>query len=434
MTPTFWPDVTVTLYFGGAAKSATTSGAVSSDDVTAYVWWEVAPISIRMGRTTELDRFECGQLSLTLRDPDRRFDPSNTASPYYPYVRPMMRIIVRARYPKGSGIYRVLFNGYVDTITPQPGKGITRQVQIRASDVFSLLSRESFSLTESASNSVKNVASDILTTIGLSSAVYSINSRALTTVAAKTYTTANVLSSLQDLALTEGGALYAAKGTLVLRDRYYRQRNDTVDAIFGNEPSITASWVLGTSLLGTSTVPRAAGWVSGTYSEQPFIAVTGQIDDRLIRNDIRVTRSGGSEQTASDTTSQTAYGTRTYSEAPLLDSDTDALARAEYLLTKYKDPAYRLNTLTVDGAMNPATLWPLLINTVSIDSRITVVDRVGPGQTGAYVGDCRVEGVAWDISPMRWTTTYRLSPNETSFWIVEDAEFGILESTTRAGW
>jgi hypothetical protein len=433
MTPSIFPDVTVTLYFGGPAKSATTSGALSSDDVTAYVWWEVAPISIRMGRTTELDRFECGQLSLTLRDPDRRFDPTNASSTYYPYIRPMMRIMVRARYPKGSGLYRVLFNGYVDTITPQPGRGLTRQVQIRASDIFSLLSRESFSLVESASNSVKNVTGDIVTTIGLAASIYSINSRATTTVAAKTYTTANVLSSLQDLALTEGGALYAAKGTLVLRDRYYRQRNDTVDAVFGNEPSLTASWVLGTSLLGTTTIPRAAGWVSGSYTEQPFIGISGQIDDRLIRNDIRVTRSGGSEQTATDTTSQTDYGTRTYSEAPLLNSDTDALARAEYLLAKYKDPEYRVNTLTVDGSMNPATLWPLLINTVSIDSRIEVRDRPASGQTGIVVSDCRVEGVAWDISPTRWLTTYRLSPNEI-WWVLEDTELGILETSTRVGW
>jgi hypothetical protein len=187
------------------------------------------------------------------------------------------------------------------------------------------------------------------------------------------------------------------------------------------------------SALGTTSILRDAGWVSG-YSEQPFIGVSGQIDDRLIRNDIRVTRSGGSEQTASDTTSQTDYGTRTYSEAPLLNSDGDALVRAGYLLTKYKDPLYRINTLTVNGSMNPATLWPLLINTVSIDSRITVVDRPGSGQTGITTYDYRVEGVAWDISPTSWLTTYRLSPNDMVFWILEDPIYGVLDSTTRLGW
>jgi hypothetical protein len=60
-------------------------------DITQYV----DSLSTGRGRNYELGKTEAGTMSLSLRNLDGRFDPLNTASPYYPYVLPYRPIRVR---------------------------------------------------------------------------------------------------------------------------------------------------------------------------------------------------------------------------------------------------------------------------------------------------------------------------------------------------
>jgi hypothetical protein len=52
--------------------------------------------SLTRGRQNDLDRIETATETIRLNDDDRRFDPLNTASPYYPYVLPDRCVRVRA--------------------------------------------------------------------------------------------------------------------------------------------------------------------------------------------------------------------------------------------------------------------------------------------------------------------------------------------------
>ena len=436
MTPSSWPDVVVYLAVGTPAKADEQIVGTLSD-LTPYIWLEQGPIQMRWGRATELDRIEAGQISLTLRDPDRRFDPTNINSPYYPYIRPGSRLVVRARWPKGSGPYRTLFTGYIDTWQPQFGNGtLTRAVQIRGSDAFAILALEKVSLV-SAGDMISSVAvSEILNAIGWP-ATKRLISTGTAVLQEREYTAAAVLGALQDIARAENGNLFINRtGQVVFRDRNWRNRNRTIEAVFGNEVDRASRWILGQSLLGTTTIPRASGWTAGSTNELPMLSLKGKIDDRLIRNDVRMTVVDGVEQQVTDLDSQTAYGVRTYSESGLLMlSDAEALLRAQYFAYKYAQPRYRVEDISVSGHMAPDLMWPLLLNTLDVDRRVWVLDRIGNGHSNLVINDCRIEAVEHTISRERWTTSYKLSPDEgTLFWLLEDSTYGVLDETSIAGY
>lgn len=76
--------------------------------VTDYVLEEGT--DIQRGRTDELEAMGTGTATVTLRNTDRRFDPDNASSPYYPNVRPNQRIRISAEW---DGDTYILFTGYI---------------------------------------------------------------------------------------------------------------------------------------------------------------------------------------------------------------------------------------------------------------------------------------------------------------------------------
>jgi hypothetical protein len=75
-------------------------------DVTSYV----RNISIRRGRSTDLEQFPTSTASITLDNRDRRFDPFNTAGPYYGELTPRRQIRITA--DTGSG-YVPVWRGWI---------------------------------------------------------------------------------------------------------------------------------------------------------------------------------------------------------------------------------------------------------------------------------------------------------------------------------
>ena len=133
-------DSTTVSYNGGEPQGRVTAFKVEImftsgyTDVTAYHDWHT-PTVIKRGRNSVLDVAQPGTLSLTLFNNDGRFTPAST-SPYYPNVRPNVRIRVTVN---GS----IRFTGYIDDWIPvYPSETDSEvRVQINATDRSRLLSR-----------------------------------------------------------------------------------------------------------------------------------------------------------------------------------------------------------------------------------------------------------------------------------------------------
>lgn len=90
------------------------------------------------GRNRELDEFQAGTAQVTLLDTSRKYDPSNTAGPYYPNLKPMRSLQLTGTW---NGTTYPVFTGYVDSIEseyagPPSGNATTT---IYATDGFKVL-------------------------------------------------------------------------------------------------------------------------------------------------------------------------------------------------------------------------------------------------------------------------------------------------------
>lgn len=107
-------------------------------DITQYV--RFAPgIQIRRGRSSELDEFSAGTMTLTLNNRSRRFDPRYSSGPYYGNLKPGKLIRVRATW---SAVTYDVFTGWV-TGWPQGFSNLGRDatVTVHAYDAIGWMSR-----------------------------------------------------------------------------------------------------------------------------------------------------------------------------------------------------------------------------------------------------------------------------------------------------
>jgi len=140
-------DSATVAYDGGVPLGRPTAFVVAIEftpavwtDVSTYVDWQ-EPTTIRRGRNSVLDVAQMGTCSVTLFNNDGRFTPTSS-SPYYPNVRPNVRLRVTV-----NGYDR--FTGYVDDWSPvyPSNSGDEARVTVTATDRFKPLSRRQLNST-----------------------------------------------------------------------------------------------------------------------------------------------------------------------------------------------------------------------------------------------------------------------------------------------
>jgi len=99
---------------------------------------ELISLTIERGRQRELDRVEAGRMEVVLRNDKRKYDPVNTASPYYPNLLPMRRIRFRAAW---QSVTYYLFDGYVESYDQNVEGFSGATTTIRAVDAFEIFVR-----------------------------------------------------------------------------------------------------------------------------------------------------------------------------------------------------------------------------------------------------------------------------------------------------
>jgi hypothetical protein len=394
-----YPTLTVEIDFVHGPLTALASNTWT--DITAYV----ISIATRRGRSDALGRIEAGTAQLVLDNSDRRFDPTYTGSPYSPNVVPMKKIRISAVY--GGLTYRI-YTGHVESWPPAWPGGLDATTTISCVDAFKFFASKK--LNGAYANEFCNWAIDTwLTNIGWPAADRLL-SFAQSQIQAGTFVNVPALQHFQNAADVESGLFFmGGDGRATFHNRYYRLTGSLVSvATFDDLASATLPW----------------------------LTLASSYDDSQVWNEARITRTGGVEQVATDTISQAAYFTRTLTRTLPILTDVESLGLAQYLVALYASPIFRFTSITLDGLMADA-LWPWMLS-LDISNRITVKQRPPPITT-AIQSDCYIESVAHQIEAREdgtfWRTTFGLSSADalagSSFWILQDATYGVLNSTTK---
>ena len=374
-------------------------------DVSAYL----RSFHITRGRQYELNQMQAGTCDITLKNLDRAFDPTYSASPFYPNLRPMVPVRISAVFQ--STTYR-LFTGYVERF-PQNRTGPTyAETQIQAVDGFELLTNSVLPGDSYPQELSGDRVTRVLDAVGWSSSARSIAAGQSDIIA---YVFGDIdfvdpLSHLQDVSTSELGQFFMdAAGNATFRDR----------------------------LSNISPTPL------GTFTDQPLVDI-GDIgysdlqksfDKDLIFNDWRGTRSGGSiVQEALDSISITKYAQRAQSRTPLLPSDLETLMQMQSLLNAYKEPTIRVSQITVTPANNVDS-W-LQVLTRELGDMITVREHP-PGGGIPFVQDELIQQIdlTVDKDVASSKCVYSLLPGDpSSFLVLDDATSGTLDSTNWLGY
>lgn len=131
-------EITVGVGFSTTAGNNTvpigsTLSSITYTDVSTYV----RKVSIKRGRSSELDDFTTGSCQVMFSNEDRRFDPENSAGPYYGELTPGRPIRIQATAPGGSA--QTIFQGYVDQWDQQYTNPSDAVAVVTASDAFKIL-------------------------------------------------------------------------------------------------------------------------------------------------------------------------------------------------------------------------------------------------------------------------------------------------------
>lgn len=363
--------------------------------VTEYV----LEINIRRGRSDALGRVEAGTASILFDNSNRTFDPNYTVGLMYPGVDPMRKIRIRATY---SAVEYYLFVGYITSWPPDWPGGLDATARIEAVDAFSYFARKK--LNGAYASEYSNWSIDTwLTNMDWPAADRQLFS-GQSQIQSGTFVNTPALQHFQNVADVESGLFYVdQQGRPTFHNRHYRLTNSqTSSATYGDQSP-----------------------------ELPWLKTTKVYNDDDIWNEARITRTGGTEQVATDTASQAAYFTRTYTKTLPMLTDVEALSLAQYIVGKYANPIFRYTSVTLDGQMDDA-LWVEMLSRV-ISERITIVERPPGGAVPDVITQaCYIEGVSHTITQDTWQTTFQLSAADSfQYWVLDSATLSVLDTSTR---
>lgn len=366
-------------------------------DTPVYTDVSAQHISTRItrGRNHELDRVEAAKCVTRLRDPDGYFDTTNLGSPYAGNVLPMRRMRVRGTW---QGVTYDRFNGYIESYPRSwtPGPAGIAYVEIHAVDAFKVLALAKVSTVRSAESSGARVGA-ILDAIGWPAADRAIDT-GLSTVQAVTYVDQPALTALQAVEATEGGILFVSRdGKITFLDR-------------------------------TKPITVALDDVNLTWGdsglEKDYLELTTSFDDSQIWNDVKVTAPGNADGTAEDLTSQDRFFRRTLVQSTFHEDENEQQSKAEYLVTRFSEPALRITTLDLSSARGQDIQWPHILPRELHDKVRARKTSVGGGTISQ---DSFIEGSAEVIRQGAWDIVWNLSPLDraTDYWIWGQSAWGV---------
>ena len=380
----------------GVLDTGQLGGAITYTDVTS----DVQSVSISRGRSRDLDTFTTGSCSVRLLNNARKYENTNTSSPYYPGIEPMIAIRVDATTDGGSS-YKDLFVGFVTDINLTYPDQSNSFADFIASDAFMKLANTSLINASFSSTDSGTLVGNILDNANVKFGAERDIETGISTMQSLSGVSENTLSVLQNIERSENGLLFMSKdGKLTFKSRH---------TTFPSTPDAT---------------------FSDDGSDIPYLRVDYINDDNEIFNTVSLTRIGGTTQTVEDVGSQGKYLIRTLSRSGLYnDSDSEVNDAANFLLGKFKDALIRFDNLVVD--LTEATTGNQ--NTI-LDREVGDVVKVeltppGSGSPSQITSNEIIDSINYNITPDIFSCSYKLSNADVqAFMRLDNALFGILDT------
>ena len=367
-----------------------TLGGVTFVDLTSLV----ENVSITRGRSRQLDQFNAGTAVIAFNNDSQILNPSNTSSPYYPFVLPRCPVQILAN---GIPIYTGLITDW------NLDYDISNQDMMYAScsDNFTVLANQALN---AVTPSVQATGARINTVLDLAEINYqgarSIDTGSSTLGAFAISQDTNCLNYLQLVNTSEQGYLFmSANGTLTFKGRS-SVLNPVAGATFNTD---------GTGL--------------------PYQTLINQFGDELLYNYIITQSDAGAVQTTSNAASIAFYQSQQYALTNLLNSTVAEVAGlGNYLLGKYQNPVLRFTGLSTEMSALSATNQNIVLN-LDMTSIATVVKNFVLGTPATETQTLIVSGIAHNITPGSHIVSYTFeSTDGNQYLTLNDSIFGTLDN------
>jgi hypothetical protein len=367
-----------------------TLGGVTMVDLTSIV----ESVNITRGRSRQLDQFNAGTATIAFDNSSQILNPSNTSSPYYPFVLPRCPVQVLAN---GVPIY----TGLVTDWNLDYDISNEDMMYASCSDQFTVLANQALNaVTPSAQAS----GARINTVLSYSEINYqgarAIDTGSSTLGAYAISQDTNCLNYLQQINTSEQGYLFmSANGTLTFKGRS-SVLNPVAGATFNTD---------GTGL--------------------PYQTLINQYGDELLYNYIITQSPAGAVQTTSNATSIALYQAQQYALTDLLNSTTTEVAGlGNYLLGKYQNPVLRFTGLSTQMAALSSANQNIVLG-LDLTSICTVVKNFVTGTPATETQTLIVSGVSHNITPGSHIVSYTFeSTDGNQYLTLNDAIFGTLDN------
>lgn len=367
-----------------------TLGGLTFVDLTSIV----ESVNITRGRNRQLDQFNAGTATIAFNNQTQVLNPSNTASPYYPYVLPRCPVQILAN---GIPIYTGLVTDW------NLDYDISNKDMMYAScaDNFTVLANQALNavtpLAESTGTRINTILD--LTEINYQGA-RSIDTGSSTLGAYAIDQDTVCLNYLQQVNTSEQGYLFmSANGTLTFKGRS-SVLNPVAGATFNTD---------GTGL--------------------PYQTLINQYGDELLYNYVITQSPAGAVQTTSSATSIALYQAQQYALTNLLNSTTTEVAGlGNYLLGKYQNPVLRFT-----GLSTQLTAFSLadqnIALTLDLTSICSVVKNFVVGTPATETQTLIVSGISHSITPGSHIISYTFeSTDGNQYLTLDDSIFGTLDN------
>jgi hypothetical protein len=406
------PATTVTAFFDLSATGgdfftldSPTKGVLDgatytlAGDVATDITADAMRVSVRRGRDSQLfEDIPAGTASVQLQNRTRTYDPNYAASPYAGNVRPGKRVTIAS-----AGVS--IFDGIVGDWDLEYEVGGQSLAFAQCVDALGQLGRMEFDAwTATASQTAGPRITAVLDRPEVAfTANRSIDTGVSVLQGDSVSWGSNVLNYLQLVTRSDLGRFYASRTGVVT----FRDRLDPLNV-------------------------GAAVTFADDGTGVPFQGIAMSYGSELLYNRVGIDREGGTLQTVTDAASQALYGASSLSQRGLLlNSDTQSLDMANYLLGIYDSPELRVAELVVElAALDPAQQASVLgLDIASVISVTWTPNGIAPSLSRS----CIVEGIAHDITPDSHTVTLSLGDaDRRSFLQLDDAVFGVLDTNVLA--